>query len=172
MGKSGTLARVALVVYLGLTAALVVGVWVTPFLGGRALALARDVLGLLCHQSPESCLSIHGVAMPACARCAGIYSGMLCAVALHFAAGRRWSLGLIVLLSAAVLLAADVIAQAQGLYQSHVARLVTGAGLGTAAGSALLGWFNPRDEARTRTQREERAPESRGVVARKKSSGA
>lgn len=49
----------------------------------------EELLGEICHQLPARCLTVAGVAMPACARCSGIYLGVLLAAAAYAVPGRR-----------------------------------------------------------------------------------
>ena len=49
----------------------------------------EELLGEICHQLPARCLTVAGVAMPACARCSGIYLGILLAAAFYAVPGRR-----------------------------------------------------------------------------------
>jgi uncharacterized membrane protein len=66
-----------------------------PWLRGTGL---RDALtpcyASLCHQQPERCLVHGGEPMPACARCLGVWLGLLLAAALAAggrARGRLWT---------------------------------------------------------------------------------
>ena len=47
------------------------------------------LLGELCHQLPARSLVAAGVALPACARCAGIYLGVLLAFIWYLVPGRN-----------------------------------------------------------------------------------
>jgi uncharacterized membrane protein len=47
------------------------------------------LLGELCHQLPARTLDVAGVPLPACARCAGIYLGVLLAFIWYLVAGRN-----------------------------------------------------------------------------------
>ena len=48
-----------------------------------------ELLGEICHQLPARCLVVAGVTMPACARCCGIYLGVLLAAASYALPGKR-----------------------------------------------------------------------------------
>jgi uncharacterized membrane protein len=48
-----------------------------------------ELLGEICHQLPARCLVAAGVTMPACARCSGIYLGILLGAAFYAVPGRR-----------------------------------------------------------------------------------
>lgn len=99
---------------------------------------------ILCHGMPERSLDLFGVAMPICARCAGIYLGLLTglgAFLLSVAAGSSGRRGnqaaprfsRIWLLIAVAPLAIDGITQATGLRESvNLLRVATGllAGMG------------------------------------------
>jgi len=49
----------------------------------------EELLGEICHQLPARCFTVAGVTMPACARCSGIYLGVLLAAAFYAVPGRR-----------------------------------------------------------------------------------
>jgi uncharacterized membrane protein len=49
----------------------------------------EELLGEICHQLPARCLTVAGVVMPACARCSGIYLGVLLAAAFYAVPGKR-----------------------------------------------------------------------------------
>jgi len=49
----------------------------------------EKLLGEVCHQLPARSLAVAGVAMPVCARCAGIYLGVLLACAFYAVPGRH-----------------------------------------------------------------------------------
>jgi len=92
----------------------------------------------LCHQMPERALSAGGFSMPLCARCAGLYIGLL--VALPYLLYRALTEPLAVTkpviaaaAAAAVLFAADGVANAVGLWDTPKAlRFGTGIALGAA----------------------------------------
>ena len=48
-----------------------------------------ELLGEICHQIPARSLVAAGVALPACARCAGIYLGVLLACLFYLVPGKR-----------------------------------------------------------------------------------
>lgn len=51
--------------------------------------MTGELLGEICHQLPARCLAVAGVTMPACARCSGIYFGVLLAAASYALPGKR-----------------------------------------------------------------------------------
>jgi uncharacterized membrane protein len=51
--------------------------------------VTEQLLGEICHQLPARCLVVAGVTMPACARCCGIYLGVLLAAASFALPGKR-----------------------------------------------------------------------------------
>ena len=50
--------------------------------------MIEKLLGEICHQLPARSLAVAGVAMPVCARCAGIYLGILLACVFYAVPGR------------------------------------------------------------------------------------
>lgn len=66
-----------------------------PWLQGTALRQAlTPCYAVLCHQQPERCFAHGGEPMPACARCLGVWLGLLFAAALAVGVGTRgrlWS---------------------------------------------------------------------------------
>jgi uncharacterized membrane protein len=127
--------------------ALFVGVgvfpWMLPFL--RAwLPLGAVGVGLdaafvtMCHRMPERTMTLAGVAMPLCSRCAGIFAGV--AVGALVAAPRlsarawRW-----VVTATAALMAFDVATQDLGIHPVwHATRLASGALFGYAIAAACI----------------------------------
>jgi uncharacterized membrane protein len=95
----------------------------------------------LCHQLPEKTLSLGGVAMLVCSRCAGIYAGV--ALGALVPAPRSWcSASRLLLLAAALPLLDDVILQATGAIPIlHTTRLGTGALAGWVASALLFAWL-------------------------------
>jgi uncharacterized membrane protein len=108
----------------------------------------------LCHGFPERCLTLFDVPMPICARCTGIYAGMLAGVAaalLFFA--MRWVRFLRerimkrVALVSIVPLALDGLSQLAGLREStNPLRIATGLIAGLAFGLWILSAIEFRDE--------------------------
>lgn len=105
---------------------------------------------ILCHGMPERSLDLFGVPMPICARCAGIYLGLLVglgAFLLYMAAGfSAWqgneaapAFSRIWLLIAVAPLAIDGVTQAMGLRASvNPLRIATGLLAGMAFGLWVL----------------------------------
>jgi uncharacterized membrane protein len=93
---------------------------------------------LLCHRMAERTLSVAGVPMPLCSRCAGIFLGLALGIAV---AWPRLSLRATryALLGAGLLMLADVVTQDLGIHGVwHVTRLATGGLLGYVCASALV----------------------------------
>jgi len=92
----------------------------------------------MCHRMPERTLTLWGVAMPVCSRCAGVFAGAVLGaiVARPRLSGRgwRWMITL-----AGALMAADVATQDLGVHPVwHAARLATGALFGFAVAAACV----------------------------------
>ena len=110
---------------------------------GTAFEWPRWLFRVLCHGIPERCLELFGTPMPICARCTGIYAGMLfgllvylCSAAIPGGAAppRMAVLHLLILVAP---LAIDGITQAVGLREStNLLRIATG----LLAGGAFAFW--------------------------------
>jgi uncharacterized membrane protein len=104
-----------------------------------SIGVALDALFVtMCHRLPERTLTLAGVAMPLCSRCAGVFAGAAVgALALRprlEPAGWRWA---ITAASAAMVL--DVATQDLGLHPVwHATRLATGFAFGYAAAAASV----------------------------------
>lgn len=109
----------------------------------------RLLFRLLCHGKPERCLELFGIAMPICARCTGIYLGMLAGLAafvvlplLRERVMRRFAY------AAVVPLAVDGLTQLTGLREStNTLRMLTGALAGLAFGLWILSAVESRRDA-------------------------
>lgn len=109
----------------------------------------RLLFRLMCHGIPERCLDVFGVPMPICARCAGIYAGLLVGLIAF------WLIPFIrerVMRTAAILavtpLAIDGLTQLAGLREStNPLRIGTGIIAGMAFGMWVLSAVERRDEA-------------------------
>lgn len=104
-----------------------------------AVGVALDHLFVpMCHRMPERSLTLGGVMMPLCSRCAGIFAGMAAgaAIARPRFPMRVWRPLLVVL---GALMAVDVAAQDLGLHPvSHSTRLATGLAFGYGVTAAFL----------------------------------
>lgn len=109
----------------------------------------RLLFRVMCHGRVERCLELFAVPMPICARCTGIYAGLL--------AGLLACFGLLPLLSekvtrmtafaALIPLAIDGLTQAAGLREStNALRIATGLIAGLAFGLWILAAVERRDE--------------------------
>jgi uncharacterized membrane protein len=76
--------------------ALIASVWLLLIVAAPLLSIpVAGVLyatgSLICHQLPDRSFHLHGVQLPVCARCVGVYGGAAVgSVAGATAAGRRW----------------------------------------------------------------------------------
>lgn len=115
----------------------------------------RLLFRFMCHGIPERCLVLFGAPMPICARCAGIYAGMLAGTAAALLIlGRRWAARLRermirpFALAAVVPLAIDGLTQLTGLREStNPLRVATGLIAGFAFGLWILSAVELRDES-------------------------
>jgi uncharacterized membrane protein len=124
---------------------IVVGVlpWILPLARARLpLGRAGELLDLfflpMCHRLPERTLSLAGVSMPLCSRCAGIFAGLalgslLLRPRVEIA---RWRL---LVAAAGALMLLDVVTQDLGLHPVwHATRLASGLLFGYAIAAACL----------------------------------
>lgn len=109
----------------------------------------RLLFRLMCHGRMERCLELFGAPMPVCARCVGIYAGMLLGI-LAF-----WAIPLLrekvmrtVALVCVVPLAIDGLTQLSGLREStNELRVATGIVAGLAFGLWILSAVERRKDA-------------------------
>jgi uncharacterized membrane protein len=92
----------------------------------------------MCHRMPERTLTLAGVAMPVCSRCAGVFAGItLGALVLRprlSAAAWRWAIT-----AGVALMMLDVATQDLGVHPVwHVTRLASGAAFGYALAAACV----------------------------------
>lgn len=112
----------------------------------------RMLFRLMCHGKVERCLELAGAPMPICARCAGIYGGMLLGI-LAFRAvpllRERIMRG--IAFAAVVPLALDGLTQLAGLREStNELRIATGVIAGLAFGLWILCAVERREDASSR----------------------
>jgi uncharacterized membrane protein len=109
----------------------------------------RLLFRMMCHGIPHRCFELFGVPMPICARCTGIYVGMLggmCAFLLLPLLRER--VVRIAAFLAVTPLAIDGLTQLAGLRESvNPLRLATGLVAGLAFGFWILTAVEDRDEA-------------------------
>ena len=109
----------------------------------------RMLFRLMCHGKIERCLEIFGAPMPICARCVGIYGGMLLGIAAFRAVPllrERVMRG--VAFVCAVPLAFDGLTQLSGLREStNELRIATGIVAGLAFGLWILSAVERREDA-------------------------
>lgn len=109
----------------------------------------RVLFRLMCHGMVERSLELFGVPMPICARCVGIYAGMLAGI-LAFAAIPllRERVMRVVAFVAVTPLAIDGLTQLSGLREStNELRLATGIVAGCAFGLWILSAVERREDA-------------------------
>jgi uncharacterized membrane protein len=113
-----------------------------------ASAQWRLLFRLLCHGIPTRCLELFGAPMPLCARCVGIYAGMLGGILVFWAVPllrERVMRG--VAFAAVTPLAIDGLTQLTGLREStNPLRLATGAIAGLAFGLWILSAVERREQ--------------------------
>jgi uncharacterized membrane protein len=117
--------------------------WILPLLRAwlplGSIGVSLDaVFVTMCHRIPERTLTLAGVAMPLCSRCAGVFGGVaLGALAVWprlTARPWRW-----VITAAAGSMVLDVATQDLGLHPVwHVARLATGFAFGYSVAAACV----------------------------------
>lgn len=108
----------------------------------------RLAFRLLCHGLESRCLVLFAVPMPICARCAGIYAGLILGFLLFVAFPVTTRFAAMALLIAAAVLAVDGVSQATGLREStNWLRIVTGLAAGTTFGMWVLSAIEHRDDA-------------------------
>lgn len=120
--------------------------WGLLLLGHGGFRLA-PAFRALCHQIPDRTLSIGGIRMVVCSRCAGIYLGVALGALLPSPSwpARWWRL---LILLAGVFMALDVATQDLGLHPPiHALRLSTGLAIGWTASAFLFAVLNRESRA-------------------------
>jgi uncharacterized membrane protein len=111
----------------------------------------RLLFRLMCHGKVERCLDLFGVPMPICARCTGVYAGMLGGIALFWLMPmlqERVMRGIAIV--AVIPLAVDGLTQLTGLREStNPLRIVTGVVAGLAFGLWILSAIERREVTAT-----------------------
>jgi len=109
----------------------------------------RLLFRMMCHGRVERCLELFGVPMPICARCTGIYLGLLASLlAFRLIPLLRERVMRIVAIIAIIPLALDGLTQLTGLRESvNPVRIATGVIAGLAFGLWILSAVERRDEA-------------------------
>lgn len=115
---------------------------------GTVASTAVYMLGsVICHQRPERSFFLHGVQLPVCARCAGLYSGaaIACVVAVGVRARRLSSYRARQILAIAAVPSAGTLAfeWLTGVTPSNGIRAVAGVALGAAIGWLLVAVLGP-----------------------------
>lgn len=122
--------------------------WILPLLRAwlplGAIGVALDAaFTTMCHRMPSRTLTLAGVAMPLCSRCAGVFAGLAVGA---LAAWPRLSAAAwrAVITAAAGGMALDVVTQDLGLHPVwHAARLASGLAFGYALAAATCGLPSP-----------------------------
>ncbi|HVT05436.1 MAG TPA: DUF2085 domain-containing protein [Thermoanaerobaculia bacterium] len=140
-------ARIANVVFLAMPLLILkAAVLCTLAVAHGASPRWRLPFRLLCHGIADRCLTIEGTPMPICARCTGIYVGMLAALIAFalIAPLQRMVMPNVVAVLLIVPLALDAVSQAVGVRSStNPVRLITG----LMAGCSVL-WAMSRVDRR------------------------
>ena len=139
--------------FLGAIPALILGATTlaTWAIAGGASERWRLLFRLLCHGIPERCLELFGQPMPICARCTGIYAGMLAGIlAFRTIPFLRERVMRGVAFAALIPLGIDGVTQLIGLREStNPLRIATGVIAGLAFGIWILSAIERRDESRS-----------------------
>ena len=108
----------------------------------------RLLFRIMCHGMPARSLELFGTTMPLCARCVGIYAGLLAGLLAFKAIPLlRQRVMRVVAFAALTPLAIDGLTQLTGLREStNPLRLATGAVAGIAFGLWILSAVERRDE--------------------------
>jgi uncharacterized membrane protein len=117
--------------------------WVVPLLRAwlplGPLGVSLDAMFVtMCHRIPERTLTLAGVAMPLCSRCAGVFAGVAAGALVLWPrlSGRGWRWAITAACGGMLL---DVATQDLGLHPVwHAARLATGFAFGYALGAACI----------------------------------
>jgi len=118
-------------------------------IGSGASMQWRLLFRLMCHGKVERCLEIFGAPMPICARCVGIYAGMLLGIVAFWAVPllRERVMRAVAIVCAAPL-AIDGLTQLSGLREStNELRVATGIIAGLAFGLWILSAVERRPDA-------------------------
>ena len=109
----------------------------------------RLLFRLFCHGKAERCLELFGAPMPICARCVGIYGGMLLGILAFWAVPLlREKVMRVVALVCAAPLAIDGFTQLSGFREStNDLRIATGVVAGIAVGLWILSAVERRGDA-------------------------
>jgi len=113
----------------------------------------RLLFRVLCHGIPSRCIELFGVPMPICARCVGIYAGLLIGLLVFWLLPIITERAMRVFLFIAVTpLAIDGVTQLVRLREStNPLRMATGIAAGLAFGLWVLSAVERRGEARLST---------------------
>lgn len=116
--------------FIGVIPAMILGsaLLCTWAIGEGASARWRILFRVLCHGMPQRSLEVFGTTMPICARCTGIYAGLLAGI-LAFAVLPRIETAVlkVAVIVAMIPIGLDGLTQAVGLRESNnPLRIVTG----------------------------------------------
>lgn len=142
--------RKILLAFVGAIPAVILGLstLTTWAISAGAPMKLRLLFRLMCHGRIERSLELFGVPMPICARCAGIYLGLMAGLAafwlVQFVSEKAFRIAAFV---AVTPLAIDGLTQLSGLREStNELRIATGLIAGLAFGLWILSAVGPRDE--------------------------
>lgn len=129
--------------------AILAAATVCTWLVGQGASMQwRLLFRLMCHGKIERCLEVFGAPMPICARCVGIYAGMLLGMLAFRAAmllRERVMRGFA--FAAVIPLALDGLTQLAGLREStNELRVATGVAAGIAFGLWILSAVEKRED--------------------------
>jgi uncharacterized membrane protein len=115
----------------------------------------RLLFRMMCHGIPRRCLELFGTPMPICARCVGVYLGLLAGLAAFAALPLlRERVMRTVAFAAVTPLAIDGLTQLAGLRESNnPLRMATGIAAGLAFGLWVLSAVERRDDDALTTSR-------------------
>lgn len=142
----------------GVVGAVLIAVFLPPFLSETAAGLIRGAFSTLCHQLPDRTMMIGGQTLAVCHRCVGIYAGIV-AAAILFPLLVRWNEELVrfagpIILIALLVPGVDWLGEVVGLWHnSPASRTITGFVFGFPAGYyftlGVCGVTAPRSTAAT-----------------------
>jgi uncharacterized membrane protein len=134
--KAGEQARLLAV---GMMALWLLLAWLAPYLAAHGHYDLYAVFGSVCHQMSERCFCVHAQPMALCARCTGIYSGIMLAALLWTKPCQNRKVLLALLGGSASVMLLDVALETIGVYHNvKWLRFATGMGFGIALAPILV----------------------------------
>ncbi len=124
---------------VGIVALWLLLAWLAPYFAAQGHHELYAVFRGACHQVSERCFCIHAQPMALCARCTGIYSGIMLAALLWTNPCQNRKVLLALLGSSASVMLLDVALETIGVYHNvKWLRFATGMGFGTALAPILV----------------------------------